>query len=153
PPSKWRKRFLPIASTCSSRRPFSRGASCFTAARGCGVSTSSSSPTSTCSRRAARWSASPSGMPTGYARSPHGPQQVVLEVVGDLLAERRSLNVGGPEVNATPDARVDDLLEGLREALERPRGAGARARRAEAELVRAEEVLQGVNDRTAQARM
>ena len=50
PPSKRSRRFLPTASTDSRRRPFSRSAMPFTAARGCGVSTSSRSPTSGWSR-------------------------------------------------------------------------------------------------------
>ena len=61
PPSKRSSRFLPTASTDSSRRPSSRSAIRFTAARGCGVSTSTRSPTSGCSRAAARRSESPSG--------------------------------------------------------------------------------------------
>src|SRR5215831_3365654 len=87
PPSKWKRRFLPIASTLSRRRPFSRGASCLTAARGCGVSTSSSSPTSTCSRRAARWMASPSG--TGDSVRRYGTR-TGGRITGRLFAPVRS---------------------------------------------------------------
>src|SRR5439155_11470511 len=46
---------------------------------------------------------------------------VLRHVVNDLLAEHRSLNVGGPEVDPTPDAGVDDLLERLGGAVEAPR--------------------------------
>ena len=49
-PRNERQRFFPTASTRSSIRPSSRSASCLTAARGCGVSTSTFCPTSTCSR-------------------------------------------------------------------------------------------------------
>ncbi len=61
PPSKRSSRFLPTASTDSSTRPSTRGATCVAWARGFGDSTSSRWPTSGCSRSAARWSASPSG--------------------------------------------------------------------------------------------
>jgi hypothetical protein len=43
---------------------------------------------------------------------------VLAEPVGDFLADHSALHVGGAEVDAAPDARVDDLLEGLREAIE-----------------------------------
>jgi hypothetical protein len=65
----------------------------------------------------------------------------------DLLAELRSLHVGGAEVDTAPDARVDDLLERVREAVERPSRAGAAADGAERDLVGAEEVLERVHDR------
>ena len=41
----------------------------------------------------------------------HRLEVVLFEVVSDLLAEDRALDVGGAEVDAAPDARVDDLLE------------------------------------------
>ena len=63
PPSKRSSRFLPTASTDSSTRPSTRGATPVAWARGFGDSTSSLWPTSGCSRRAARWRASPSGTP------------------------------------------------------------------------------------------
>ena len=47
---------------------------------------------------------------------------VLLEVLGDLVAEHRSLNVSRAEVDASPHAGVDDLLEHVREPLEAPRG-------------------------------
>ena len=40
---------------------------------------------------------------------------MLLEVVGDLLAEPGSLLVGGAEVNACAFSGVDDLLEGASE--------------------------------------
>src|SRR5207247_2387467 len=61
------------ASTPSSLRPSRRSASRLTAARGCGVSTSTRSPTSTCSRRAARARESPSGIPVRLALLESGP--------------------------------------------------------------------------------
>ena len=36
---------------------------------------------------------------------------VLLEVVGDLIAEHRSLRVGDAEMDACPHAGIDDLLE------------------------------------------
>ena len=54
PPSKLSSRFLPTASTPSRRRPSSCSATPVAAARGFGLSTSTVSPTSTWSRRAAR---------------------------------------------------------------------------------------------------
>ena len=76
---------------------------------------------------------------------------VLLEVVGDLLAEHGSLHVGGAEVDAGPDAGVDDLLERIREPVEAPRGAGFVAEGAEGDLVGAEEVLERVHERTGRA--
>ena len=97
PPSKWSRRFFPTASTCSSRRPSSRSASPFTAARGCGVSTSTRSPTRTCSRWAARCSESPSGTPGSLrlsrAEALHRSSLVARSRVrrrgGDLDGDRR----------------------------------------------------------------
>jgi len=63
PPSNRSRRFLPSASTATSRRPSRRSAIRSAAARGCGVSTSSTSPTSTWRRSAARRTESPSGTP------------------------------------------------------------------------------------------
>ena len=74
---------------------------------------------------------------------------VLLEVVGDLLAEHRSLHIGGAEVDAGPHAGVDDFLEDVRETVEAPRGAGFVAERAEGDLVGAEEVLERVHERTS----
>ena len=61
PPSKRRTRFLPCACTDSSVRPSIRSATRSAWARGCGDSAAIRWPTSTCRRRAARWSESPSG--------------------------------------------------------------------------------------------
>ena len=47
--------------------------------------------------------------------------EVVLpQIAGDLLAQHGSLHVGGAEVDAGPDAGVDDLVDRLREPLEAP---------------------------------
>ena len=76
---------------------------------------------------------------------------VLLEVVGDLLAEHRSLHVGGAEVDAGPHSGVDDLLERVREPVEAPRGTGFVAEGAEGDLVGAEEVLERVHERAGRA--
>src|SRR5207237_1344047 len=76
---------------------------------------------------------------------------VLLQVVGDFIAERGSLRVGGAEVDAGPHSRVDDLLERVREPLEAARGTGFVAEGAEANLVGAEEVLERVHERTGRA--
>ena len=39
---------------------------------------------------------------------------VLLKLVGDPLAEHGSLHVGGAEMDAGPDARIDDLSETIR---------------------------------------
>jgi hypothetical protein len=49
---------------------------------------------------------------------------VLVEMARDLLAERGSGEVGGPEVDPGPDAGVDVLLECIGEALVCPRGPG-----------------------------
>src|SRR2546421_3912174 len=66
PPAKRSSRFLPSASTDSSTRPSIRSAIRLTAARGCGVSTSTDRPTRTCSRAAAACRMSPSGTTPAY---------------------------------------------------------------------------------------
>ena len=76
---------------------------------------------------------------------------VLLEVVGDLLAEHGSLLVGGAEMDAGPDSGVDDLLERIREPVEAPRRAGFVAEGAESDLVGAEEVLERVHECTGRA--
>ncbi len=73
---------------------------------------------------------------------------VLLEVVGDLLAELGSLLVGGAEVDAGPDPRVDNFAQDIREALEAPRGAGFVAEGGDSDLVFAEEVLERVHECT-----
>jgi hypothetical protein len=78
---------------------------------------------------------------------------VLLEVAGDLLAELCPLHVGGAEVDPAPDARVDDLLERIGEAIEAPRRTGRGkaliADRREGDPVGAEEGLQRVHGRAA----
>src|SRR5213080_1976862 len=70
-------------------------------------------------------------------------------VVDHLPAENLRLYVGSAEVQARPDAGVDDLLEGIREPVE---VAGftrkTAARHAESDLVRSEEHLQHLEVRT-----
>ena len=78
---------------------------------------------------------------------------MLLEVVGDLLAEPGSLLVGGAEVDAAPHSGVDDLLERVREALEASGSTGFVAEGTERDPVCAEEVFQRVHDGTAHAAM
>jgi hypothetical protein len=59
---------------------------------------------------------------------------VLLEVMGDLPAEHRSLRVGGAKVDAGPHSGVDDLLERVREAVDAPRGARFAAEGTEGDL-------------------
>src|SRR5262245_53687328 len=49
------------------------------------------------------------------------PEVVPADLPRDLLADHGALLVGGAEVDAAPDPRLDDLVEGVREAVERPR--------------------------------
>jgi hypothetical protein len=44
-------------------------------------------------------------------RSVHGPEVVLVQPVCDALADPGGLDVGGAEVEASPNARVDDVLE------------------------------------------
>src|SRR5882762_2865967 len=76
---------------------------------------------------------------------------MLLEVVGDLLAEPGSLLVGGAEMDASPHSGVDDLLERVREPVEAPRGTGFVAEGAEGDPVGAEEVLERVHERSGRA--
>src|SRR6266480_7095903 len=76
---------------------------------------------------------------------------MILEVVGDLMAEHGSLRVGGAEVDAGPHSGVDDLLERVREPVEAPRGTGFVAESAEGDFVGAEEVMQRVHERAGRA--
>ena len=76
---------------------------------------------------------------------------VLLEVVGDLLAELGSLLIGGAEMDAGPHSGVDDLLERIREPIVAPRGTGFVAESAEGDPVGAEEVLQRVRERSGRA--
>src|SRR5215218_2191484 len=92
--------------------------------------------------------------PSGFS-STRRLEVVLVEPARDLLAEHRALHVGGAEVDAAPDAGIDDLLERVREAVEAPRRAGRRealvAGRREGDLVGAQEGLQRVHRRTADA--
>src|SRR6478735_8389964 len=83
-----------------------------------------------------------------FAASSDRVEIVLLEVLGDLLAELGSLLIGGAEMDAGPHSGVDDLLERIREPVEAPRGTGFVAESAEANLVGAEEVLQRVRERS-----
>ena len=68
---------------------------------------------------------------------------VLRHVVDDLPAEDLRLYVGSPEVQARPDAGVDDLHESVRESVEVARFAWeAGAYHAEPDPVRTEEHLQ-----------
>ena len=68
---------------------------------------------------------------------------VLLHVVNHLPAENLRLYVGSAEVQARPDAGVDDLLESVRESVEVARFAWETgAYHAEPDLVGAEEHLQ-----------
>ena|SRR5215831_9555934 len=78
---------------------------------------------------------------------------VLLEVLGDLLAEHRSLHIGRAEVDASPHSSIDDFLEGVGEPIEASRGAGFVAERAEGNLVCSEEVLERIYERTSRARV
>src|SRR5437016_6645073 len=91
--------------------------------------------------------------------APHRSQSVdrleimLLEVLGDLLTEHRSLNVGGAEVDAGPHSGVDNFAEHIREPLEAPRRTGFAAEDADGDLVGAEEVLERMHKRTRCARV
>ena len=78
---------------------------------------------------------------------------VLLEVVGDLLAELGSLLVGGAEMDAGPHSGVDDLFERVREPAEAPRGTGFVAEGAEGDFVGVEEVLERVRERSGRGAM
>ena len=73
---------------------------------------------------------------------------MLLEVVGDLAAEDRTLHVGGAEMDAGPHSSIDDLLLDIREPLETSRGARFVAEGADSNLVGAEEVLEGLHECT-----
>ena len=73
---------------------------------------------------------------------------MLLEVVGHLVAEYRTLHVGGAEVDAGPHSSIDDLLLYVREPIECPRGARFVAERGDSNLVCAEEGLERVHECT-----
>jgi hypothetical protein len=74
---------------------------------------------------------------------------MLLEVVGDLLAEHSSLHVGSAEVDASPHSGVDNFTFDVREPVEAPRGTGFVAECADSDLVGAEEVLERLHERTS----
>ena len=76
---------------------------------------------------------------------------VLLEVLGDLLAEHGTLRVSGAEVDAGPHSSIDDFLERVGEPLKAPRRTGFIAERAEANPVSAEEVLKRIYERASRA--
>jgi hypothetical protein len=47
---------------------------------------------------------------------------MLVEVVGDFLAEHGALHIGGAEVDAGPQSGIDYLLERVRKAVEAPHG-------------------------------
>ena len=77
-----------------------------------------------------------------HSASLNGLEVVLRHVIGDFPAQGLRLYVSSAEMQAGPDAGVDDLLEGIREPVE---VAGftrkTAARHAESDLVRAEEHL------------
>ena len=98
-------------------------------------------------------------MRSRHARPPHRLESsdrlevVLLEVLGDLLAEHRSLHLGRTKVDAGPHSSIDDLVERVGEPLKASRRTGFVAERAEANLVSAEEVLERIYERTSRARV
>ncbi len=83
-----------------------------------------------------------------FAASSDRVKIVLLEVLGDLLAELGSLLIGGAEMDAGPHSGVDDLFERIREPVEAPRGTRFVAEGAEGYPVGAEEVLKRVRERS-----
>src|SRR5947207_14568922 len=75
---------------------------------------------------------------------------MLLHVVDHLPAENLRLYVGSAEVQARPDAGIDDLLESVRELIEVARFARETgAYHAEADIIRAEEHVQYLEVRAA----
>src|SRR5512132_3202659 len=81
-----------------------------------------------------------------FAASSDRVEIVLLEVLGNLLAELGSLLIGGAEMDASPHSGVDDLFERIREPVEAPRGTGFVAEGAEGDPVGAEEVPERVRE-------
>ena len=80
-----------------------------------------------------------------------GPGEAVLLPTGDALTDRRAHLVGVAEVDPGPDARVDDLIDCLREGrvvAGDADGVGG----SERDVVGAEEVLQRPGGRAAESR-
>src|SRR5437763_9248554 len=112
PSSKRRSKFLPAASTPSRRRPSRRSTSRFTAARGCGVSTPTRSPTSACSRLAARARESPSGIalrPQDCA--PRSREEAGLDEQRHRVALRDRLPVEALDCEALLQALAPDVRD------------------------------------------
>ena len=53
-----------------------------------------------------------------FAASSDRLEVVLLEVVGDLVAEHGSLHVGGAKVDAGPHSRVDNFAQDIGQAVE-----------------------------------
>src|SRR6516164_9330415 len=73
---------------------------------------------------------------------------MLLEVLGHLVAEHRTLYIGSAEVDTGPHSRIDNLLLDIREPIETSRGARFVAEGADSNLVGAEEVLERVHECT-----
>ena len=84
-------------------------------------------------------------------QSSSGAEVVVDHVGGDLRADLRALDVGRAGVDAAPDAGLDDLRDGVREAAEVPGGTRGFAVCAERDVVAAEEVRQCRHARRGEA--
>src|SRR6267378_4739574 len=79
---------------------------------------------------------------------------VFRHVLNDLSTEGLRLHIGGAVVEARPDARLDDLLERLREPVEVPGlTSEAAARHIKPDLVGAEEHLQHAQVRTVKTQV
>src|SRR4029453_19299163 len=77
---------------------------------------------------------------------------VLLEVLGDLLAEHGALRVGGAEGDARPHSCVDGLVKHVGEPVEAPVGTGFGAVSiSNGDPVGTEEVLERVDERTGYA--
>jgi hypothetical protein len=72
---------------------------------------------------------------------------VLVEVVGNLIAEHGSLRVGGAEMDAGPYSGIDDLHVRVREPVEAARGTGFIAERAEADLGRDYDLISLIRER------
>ncbi len=87
-----------------------------------------------CSGSLERWTLRGAAGGVPAEDGPHRPKRVtsacrlevvLRHVVDDLVAEHRSQHVRGAEVDAAPDARVDDLLQRVGETVEGPGRTGA----------------------------
>ena len=126
---------MPTARTERRRRPSRRSASRWAAPRGLGVSTSTRSPTSGWSRRAARWRASPSGNSRARRTARRGParkSRLDEERQRLALSDRPSVEPLDREALAREPPRVVDerrqrhpqpLVVGIAQRHERPAAA------------------------------